>query len=109
MPVSLQVLYPCGNDSSFDHDYYLQNHMKLVAEHFGQYLQSTQVARGIAGGPDKPAEYHAIATMVFADQAAMDAAMQASGPVMADVANFTDSPAQVLIGEVVYKSRPPLT
>lgn len=101
MPVSLQVLYPTDGGTTFNHDYYLDTHMKLVGEHMGAHIQSTLVTRGVAGGPDTPAGYHAVATMVFADQAAMDAALAASAPVMADIPQFTNSKPQILIGAVV--------
>jgi hypothetical protein len=48
-----------------------------------------------------PPAYHAVATIVFADQAAMKSALRASGPVNADVPNFTNVRPQVLIGEVI--------
>ncbi|MEP1330259.1 EthD family reductase [Pseudophaeobacter sp.] len=101
MAVSLQVIYPISDSSTFDHDYYADTHMKLVAEHMGEYIDQVLVTKGIAGGPKQPPAYHAVATMVFADQASMSAAMKQSGPVMADVANFTNLQPQVLIGEVV--------
>jgi hypothetical protein len=48
-----------------------------------------------------PPAFHAIATMVFADADAMKAAMAAAGPVMADIANFTNVEPQILIGDVL--------
>lgn len=101
MSVSLQVIYPVAEGSTFDHDYYSTAHMALVGEHMGPHIQSTLVTKGLAGGPDVPAPYHAVATIVFADQAAMGAAMKASAPVMADIPNFTNVQPQVLIGEVI--------
>ncbi len=101
MPVALQVLYPTDDNTRFDYDYYLDTHMKLVGQHMGAHIQSTLVTKGIAGGPNAQAGFHAIATIVFADQAAMDAAMKVSGPVLADIPNFTDTRALTLIGEVV--------
>lgn len=101
MAVSLQVAYPVADGTTFDHDYYLDTHMKLVGEHMGAHIDSTVVTKGLAGGPDTPAPFHAIATIVFADQDAMNAAMAASGPVVADIPNFTNSRAQMLVGEVV--------
>ena len=101
MSVSLQVIYPISDGSTFDHDYYATTHMDLVKTHMGEFIQSTVVTKGVAGGPDAPPGHHAIATIIFADQATMGAAMQAAGPVMADLPNFTNVHAQVLIGEVI--------
>ena len=102
MPVSMQVIYPVSEGSSFDHAYYASKHMELVSEHMGAHIQNTVVTKGLAGGaPEAPAPFHAIATIVFADQSAMDAALAASAPVMADLPNFTNVRPQVLVGEVI--------
>ena len=67
----------------------------------GPHIQQTLVTKGLAGGPDAPPATYAVATMVFADQAAMGAAMAASGPVLADLPNFTNVKPEMLIGEVI--------
>ncbi len=101
MSVSMQVIYPIGDDTSFDYDYYLNTHMALVGEHFGPHIERTLVTKGLAGGPDTPPGSYAIATIVFKDQAAFDAAMSAAKPVLADIPNFTSSKPDILIGEVI--------
>ena len=101
MPVSLQVIYPVSDDSHFDHDYYAATHLPLVGEHMGAHIDSTLVTKGLAGGPDAPAGFHAVATIVFADQDAMNAAMAKAGPVLADLPNFTNVQPAMLIGEVI--------
>ncbi|MEP4196560.1 MAG: EthD family reductase [Aliishimia sp.] len=101
MALSLQVIYPISDDTHFDMDYYLGTHMGLVDTHMGAHIGSTLVTKGLAGGPDAPPGIYAIASMMFTDQAAMDAALGASAPVMGDIPNFTDVQPQILIGEVV--------
>lgn len=101
MSVSLQVLYPAKADTTFDHGYYLSKHMQLVSEYMGEHIEKTLVTRGDSSGPDTPAAFHAIATIVFKDQDAMDAALKVSRPVMGDIPNFTNSEPQILMGEVV--------
>lgn len=71
-PVTMQVIYPVSENSTFDHDYYVQTHMALVAEHMGSQISSTLVTKGLSGGPKTAAPYHAIATIVFPDQDAMN-------------------------------------
>lgn len=101
MSVSLQVMYPIKDDTSFDYDYYLSTHMALVGEHMGPHIENTVVTKGLAGGPDTPPSLYAVATIVFSDQDAMNAAMAVSAPVLADIPNFTNSQPQMLIGDVV--------
>ncbi|MBT3430373.1 MAG: EthD family reductase [Proteobacteria bacterium] len=100
MPASLQVLYPVGKDTHFDHDYYANKHFVIVDDCAGEHIQSRVVTKGNASGPDTPPGYHAIATILFADQAAMDAAMSKLGPAIEDIPNFTNSQPEMLIGEV---------
>ncbi|TCL08224.1 uncharacterized protein (TIGR02118 family) [Shimia isoporae] len=102
MSIALQVLYPATDGTKFDHDYYTSTHMDLVEQHMGPHVASTVVTKGLGGGgPDAPAPFHAIATIIFPSQEAMGAAMDAAGPVMQDIPNFTDVQPQVMVGEVV--------
>ncbi|NSY37938.1 EthD family reductase [Leisingera sp. ANG59] len=101
MPVSLQVIYPAAEGKTFDHHYYADTHMQIVNQHMGPHLQSIVVTKGLAGGPDIAPPFFAIATFVFADQAAMDAAMKAAGPALDDIPNFTDVQPQILLGDVI--------
>lgn len=101
MSTTLQVIYPVADGTSFDFDYYMNKHMGIVGDCIGEHIQSTLVTKGIAGGggPDTPPGYHAIASIVFADQATLDAALKKLGPALEDVPNFTNSTPQMLIGE----------
>ena len=100
MTVSLQVLYPTESNTTFDHAYYQSTHLPIVREHMGPHIDSTLIVKGLAGGPDTPAGFHTIATMTFADQQALDAALAAAGPALADIPNFYSGQPQMLIGEV---------
>lgn len=101
MSISLQVIYPITDQTTFDYDYYFGTHMQVVDEHFGPHLKDTLVTKGMAGGPDTPLGIYAIATLIFADQAAMDAAMAKGAPVIGDIPNFTNTQPQMLIGQVM--------
>jgi len=102
MAVSVQVIYPVSEGTTFDYDYYVDKHMKLVDETMGPHIRSTVVTKGLAGGgPDAPPAFHAVATFVFDDEAAMGAALANAAPLNDDLANFTDSEPAFLIGEVI--------
>lgn len=101
MSLSLQVMYPITPETHFDMTYYLDTHMPIVGQHMGAHIERTLVTKGLAGGPDTPPGLYAVATMVFADQAALDAGMAAAGPVLADIPNFTNTQPMMLVGEVV--------
>ncbi|MCB1310624.1 MAG: EthD family reductase [Sedimentitalea sp.] len=101
MTMTLQVIYPATDGTSFDFDYYLGTHMPLVARHMGPHIDSTLVTRGVAEAPDGAPATHAVATLVFKDEAALKAGLAAAGPAVADIPNFTDTKPQMLIGEVI--------
>lgn len=100
MTKTLQVAYPVVDGTSFDYDYYFDTHMALVGEHMGSFIEDAFATRGASGGPGTPPPFYAIATLRFADEAALQGALAASGPVMADIPKFTDTQPQILIGEV---------
>ncbi|MCJ7871793.1 EthD family reductase [Marinovum sp. 2_MG-2023] len=102
MALSLQVLYPATDGTTFDMDYYLGTHIPMVGEHMGAFIENVLVTKGLGGGaPDAPAQYHAVATMTFADKDALNAALAAAPPVVADIANFTNVEPQMMVGEVI--------
>jgi uncharacterized protein (TIGR02118 family) len=100
MTVSLQVLYPTENNTTFDHEYYAATHLPIVDKHMGPHVDDILIVKGLAGGPDLPAGFHTIATMTFKDQAALDSALAAAGPALEDIPNFFSGQPQMLIGQV---------
>ena len=47
MAVSVQVLYPVGEGTTFDYDYYLSQHMAIVGDAIGEHIESTLVTKGL--------------------------------------------------------------
>ena len=99
MAMTLQVLYPTEEGKTFDYEYYVETHLPMVDEVLKPHgLMSASFSRGLASGPDKPPGYFAIATMVFADEQSMNAALAAAGPLLGDIPNFTSVAPEMLIG-----------
>jgi uncharacterized protein (TIGR02118 family) len=105
MAITLQVLYPVGPDTHFNYDYYFDKHFEVVNDCIGSEISSLHVVKGVAGGPDVPPPFYAIATMEFASQANLDKAMADVGPALADIDEFTNVKPQMLIGESLISSR----
>ena len=89
----LSVLYPATEGARFDWDYYNDAHIPLIRSAYGPTgLLDTQVMRGISAPDGSPAPYVAMAHLVFADTATMQASI--SGPraaeISGDLINFTD-------------------
>lgn len=101
MSASVQVLYPASDGTHFDHEYYVNTHLKMVGDVWGELLDRTIVTKGLAGGPDTPPGFHAIATLVFKDGDALQEGMGKAGPLLGDIPNFTNTQPQMLVGEVI--------
>lgn len=100
MSVSVQVLYPVTEGTHFDIDYYYTKHTEVLHKHMGPHMERTLVTQGLADGAGGPPQFYAIATLVFADEAARGAGLAAAGPVLADLPNFTNVQPMMLMGGV---------
>ena len=101
MSVSMQVAYPINNDTSFDLDYYIKNHLAIIRENWSDHIQQMIVTKGTSGGKDVPSPYYAIATVIFENGDEMRAAMKKGGPVFNDIGNYYNINPIMMLGEVV--------
>lgn len=90
--IRVTVLYPSGDGSKFDIDYYCDKHMPMVKRLMGDALKGTGVDQGLAGGgPGEPAPYMAMGHLYFDSivefQNAFGPNMQAFA---ADAPNYTN-------------------
>ena len=67
----------------------------------GLHRENVQVTRGLSGGQDTPAPFHAVATILYKDQAALQAPLDLAGPAIEDVYNYYHGQPTVLFGEAV--------
>ena len=98
----MTVLYPNGDDATFDWDYYDAKHMALVGERYGpHFAREPEVAEGVKSLPKGDAAFLASVTMYFADQDALNAAVQAGGmDIPNDIPNFTNTRPVMQIDEI---------
>jgi uncharacterized protein (TIGR02118 family) len=94
-------MYPPS--SKFDHDYYVNNHMKMVNDRVGDALIKFEVDKGLGGAaPGSPPPYAAVGHIYFNSLAEFAQAFgQHAGEIMGDVPNFTDAQAQIQISEII--------
>jgi uncharacterized protein (TIGR02118 family) len=101
--IKVSVMYPNTPGARFDHAYYRDKHMPLLASRLGEACKSYTIDKGLAGGaPGDPPTYvgmcHVLADSVESFQAAF-------GPhakeILADIANYTDIQPVMQISEVV--------
>lgn len=91
--IRLSVLYPKGDDKTFDHDYYRDRHVPLCARTWEP--EGVEIDRGVDG------PYEAAVHVLFKSQDAMNAALSKSGELMADVPNYTNITPVMQISQVV--------
>ena len=98
--IKVSVMYPNTESARFDHAYYRDRHMPMLAARLGDACKHYSVEKGLAGGA--PAPYVAMCH-IFADS--VEAFQPAFGPhakeIMKDVANYTDLRPVMQISEVV--------
>lgn len=101
MSVTLQVIYPATEGTTFDIAYYTDTHLPMVRAQIGAQLTDMVITHGQPGPDGSAPGFHAVATLIFPDQATRSTALGLSADLVADIPNFTNSRAEILLGEVV--------
>ena len=98
----MTVLYPRGEDSHFDMDYYLESHIPLMEELLGDAMARYEVDKGVGSArPGDPPPYMAVGHFFFASGDDMKVLGQHAREIAKDVPNFTNVQAEVQISKVV--------
>lgn len=93
--ISVHILYPRTDESTFDMDYYTSTHMPMLADALGDDC----TAWGASSVPAGP--WAAIGWATVTSQDAFNAGMKEhGGKIMADVANYTNVAPEMVIGDV---------
>lgn len=97
---AITILYPAGDDTTFDMDYYVGTHMPMFADAIGSdNLDGWGVAKPHGD------EYHCVAWAMVSDLDAYNAAMAEHGKTLVgDVPNFTNVRPTMINTEVVASS-----
>ena len=99
----VSVMYPNQAGARFDHAYYRDRHMPMVAEKLGKALVRYTVDKGVAGGaPGSPPAFLASCALYLESLEPFQTVMATHGAtIMADIPNYTDVAPQIEITEVV--------
>lgn len=98
------ILYPNGEDKTFDMDYYEKTHMPMVAGFIGENLKFYEIDKGVSGRTpnDKP-PYVAIGYFYIKDVALYNQAIAKNrDAVVNDFKNYTNIQPVVQISEIKY-------
>src|SRR4029079_2708740 len=98
------ILYPNGDDKTFDMDYYEKKHMPMVAGFLGKILKFYEIDKGIAGrAPNDKPPFLAIGYFYISDVAEYNKAIaQSRDAVIKDFKNYTNIQPVVQISEIKH-------
>ena len=98
----VEILYPNGEDKTFDMDYYEKKHMPMVAGFLGNNLKFYEINKGIAGRtPTDKVPFVAIGYFYIDDVAAYNKAIaQNRDAIISDFKNYTNIQPVVQISEI---------
>lgn len=99
----VSVMYPSGENKTFNMDYYCNTHLPLVTKLLGDALKKASAEKGLGSAtPGSIAPFVSIGTMYFES---IEDFGNAFGPnaekIMADLPNFTNIEPIVQISEVL--------
>jgi uncharacterized protein (TIGR02118 family) len=96
------ILYPNGEDKTFDMDYYEKKHMPMVAGFLGKNLKFYEIDKGISGRtPNDKVPFVAIGYFYIHDVAEYNKAIaQNRDAVISDFKNYTNIQPVVQISEI---------
>lgn len=96
------ILYANGDGTTFDMEYYEQQHMPMVAGFLGDNLKLYEIDKGISGRtPDSQAPFVAVGYFYVEDVAAYHAAIaQNRDAIVGDFKNYTNVQPVVQISEI---------
>lgn len=96
------ILYPNGDDKTFNMDYYEKKHMPMVAGFLGKNLRFYEIDKGIAGRtPNDKVPFVAIGYFYITDVAEYNKAIaQNRDAVINDIKNYTNIQPVVQISEI---------
>jgi uncharacterized protein (TIGR02118 family) len=98
----VSILYPNGDDKTFDMDYYEKKHMPMVAGFLGKNLKFYEIDKGIAGrtSNDKP-PFAAMGYFYIVDVAEYNKAIaQNIDTIIGDFKNYTNIQPVIQISQI---------
>jgi uncharacterized protein (TIGR02118 family) len=101
--LKISVMYPYGEDKTFDMEYYETKHMPMMAVFLGSNLIKYTIDKGIASGiPNQPPPFMAIGTFYVKRLGDYQAAIEPNrDAIRADIPMYTNISPVILVSEVV--------
>lgn len=93
--ISVNIMYPKTDDSTFDMDYYMSTHMPMFADALGDACKSW------GASTIKTGTWQAMGWAIVESQEAFDAALTEHGAaIMGDIPNYTNVAPELVVGDI---------
>lgn len=101
--IKVAILYPNEDGKTFDMDYYLNKHMPMLANLYGDSLKKMEIVKGISGrSPEDPIPFVAIGSLYFESLTTFQNALRPHAEkIRADIPNYTEIQPILQISEVL--------
>ncbi len=98
------ILYPNGEDKTFDMDYYEKKHMPMMAGFLGKNLKFYEIDKGLAGRtPNEKVPYLAVGYFYVKDVAEYNKVIgQNRDAIISDIKKYTNIQPIIQISEVKH-------
>lgn len=100
--IKVSVVYPNGEDNTFDMNYYCSSHIPMVRQKLGAALKGASVDEGVGGAqPGSPPPYLAMGHLLFESVEAFQTAFAPHAQaILGDIPNYTNTQPTIQISEV---------
>jgi uncharacterized protein (TIGR02118 family) len=100
--IKVSVMYPAGESTKFDMNYYVTKHMAMAKDKFGAACKGMSIEQGLAGGaPGTPPTYVAMGHFLVDTVEAFQTAMAPhAATLMGDIPNYSNVQPVLQISEV---------
>ena len=107
--IKFNVIYPHKDGARFDHDYYREKHLPMLAERLGEACIAYSIDKGLAGRePGSPSPFLASCSVLCESVEKLQRALEPhTHEIRADVKNYTDVTPVVWISDVVVGQERP--
>ncbi|MFT5350856.1 MAG: hypothetical protein ACI909_001552 [Planctomycetota bacterium] len=98
--IRVNILYPKQDGGKFDYDYYINTHMAIVKERWGDSLKRAEVYKGLSSAGGGEAVFVTACCLFFDTLEDFEKGIAAHGEeIMGDLPNFTNIPPTIQFEE----------
>ena len=105
--IKVSIYYANAAENTFDHGYYAQNHMPMLADLFGEKMIRYEIDRGMSGRTSEEVpSFLAVGHLYFLQLSDYQEAFgQHAEQILSDIPNYTNVQPTVQVSQVVHQTQ----